>query len=76
MKHNRKEHLFETDVKYFILYNELLKTERYWRNSGQYFMAQECEKRAKCLLNENIDDYKKVTHTEHLYCPTRKMKCV
>jgi len=76
MKHTRKIHLFETNPEYLILYNGLLKDETYWRNSGQYFMAQECDRRAKCLLNENIDDYDKVTHTEHLYCPTRKMKCV
>ena len=76
MRNNRKEHLFEKDVKYLILYNELLKTERHWRNSGQYFMARECERRAKCLLNENIEDCNKVTNTEHLYCPTRKMNCV
>ena len=76
MKFVRKKHLFENDIQYLILYNELLKTERYWRNNGQYFMAKECERRAKCLLNENIEDYNKITHTEDLYCPTRKMKCV
>ena len=76
MKHKRNIHLFETNPEYVILYQELLKNENYWRNSGQYFMARECERRAKCLLNENIDDYNKVTHTEDLYCPTKKMKCV
>jgi hypothetical protein len=76
MKHKRNIHLFETNPEYVILYQELLKNENYWRNSGQYFMARECGRRAKCLLNENIDDYKKVTHTEDLYCPTKKMKCV
>ena len=35
-------------------------------------MARECDRRAKCLLNENITDYDKITHTEELYCPTRK----
>ena len=75
-KRIKKVHLFEKEPLYLVKYLDMIKQEEYWRNSGQYFMARECERRAKCLLNENIDDYKKVTHTEDLYCPTKKMKCV
>ena len=72
MKYKRKLHLFEVHPEYLLIYQGLLKDERIWSNSGQYYMARECDRRAKCLLNENITDYDKITHTEELYCPTRK----
>jgi len=50
------------------------KEERMWRNSGQYYMAMECNRRCLALLNENISDYKTYLKTESLYCPTKKLK--
>ena len=70
---NRREKNFlETDFDSMLLYQNLLKNETYWRNNGQYFIAKEYEKRAKLLLNGDIENASLVVKTEGLYCPTRK----
>lgn len=71
-QYKRKKHLFDTQPEYVIKYMELKKAEVYWRNNGQYFMAKECERRAKCLEAENIGGYESYRKTEELYCDTRK----
>jgi hypothetical protein len=65
-------HLFETDPNMLIEYLQIQKEERVWRNSGQYYMARECQRRSLALLNENIADFKTHLKTESLYCPTKK----
>mgnify|MGYP006273278033 CR=1 FL=1 len=70
--HNQK-HTIETDVNCGILYRELIKNERFWRNNGQYYLAKEYENRIKLLLNNQIEEALKVVKTEGKYCPTRKM---
>ena len=72
MKFKTEPHYFTKEPEYLLLYNELLKNESYWRGSGQYFMAQECQRRAKCLLDGNIEGYKQVVHSEKLFFPTKK----
>ena len=42
-----KKHFLETDSQSMLLYQNLLKNEKYWRNSGQYYLAKEYEKRAR-----------------------------
>ena len=66
-------HLFETDPNMLREYLQVQKEERIWRNSGQYFMAMECQRRAMALMNQNIDAYKTYLKTESLYCPTKKI---
>jgi len=72
MKRKIKIHLFETNPEYGLIYQNLLKQERLWMNSGQYFMAKECQGRAARLLNEDISEIHIVIPTERLYCPTKK----
>ena len=72
MRKQQKKHLFETKPEYVLKYLDMLKQETYWRNNGQYFMAKECERRAKCLESENIGGYESYRKTEELYCDTRK----
>jgi hypothetical protein len=45
-----------------------------WSNSGQYIMAAEESKRAKCLEIGNIKAYEHYTPSEKLYMSTRKNK--
>lgn len=68
-----QKHAIETDVNCGILYRELVKNERFWRNNGQYYLAKEYENRIKLLLNNQIEEASKVVKTEGKYCPTRKM---
>jgi len=67
MKFKKEPHYFTKEPKYLILYNELIKNESFWRNSGQYFMARECNRRAKCLLDGNKEGYQQVIHSEDLF---------
>jgi hypothetical protein len=73
MKRQIKIHLFQTNPEYDRIYQDLLKQERVWRSTGQYFMAKECERRAARLLNEDISEIQIVIPTERLYCPTKKL---
>ena len=67
-----KRHIMQDDFDLTLLYLDLLKSEKYWRNSGQYFMSRECRRRAICLEKENIGGYESYQCTENLYCSTRK----
>jgi hypothetical protein len=71
-KRIKKKHLFEKEPLYLLKYLEMLKEEKHWHNSGQYYMARECRKRALCLEKENIGGYESYQKTESLYCPTKK----
>ena len=73
MKRQRKIHLFETNPEYGIIHRDLLKQGRFWRGSGQYFMAQACFAKAAQLLSENTEGFDPVVKTEGLYCPTKKL---
>tara|TARA_B110000902_G_scaffold211688_1_gene242517 strand:+ start:85 stop:324 length:240 start_codon:yes stop_codon:yes gene_type:complete len=71
--HFKKEpHFFLKEPEYLLQYLELIKNEKYWRNSGQYHMAKECERRAKCLLNKDMIGFLSVEHSEHLLYPIKK----
>ena len=71
-QYKRKKHLFEIEPEYILKYLDMLKQECHWRNNGQYFMAQECLRRAKCLEAENVTGYESYRKTEELYCDTKK----
>ena len=72
-ENQNQKHTIETDVNCGILYRELIKNERFWRNNGQYYLAKEYENRIKLLLNNQIEEAMKIVKTEGKYCPTRKM---
>ena len=76
MKFKKEKHLLEREPEYALIYDRLLKDEKYWRNNGQYFMARECQRRAYNLLNDNIKEYLDYRKTEDLYCPTKKNKFI
>lgn len=59
----------ELNPEYNLKYYELLREARIWNNSGQYWLAQEADRRSKCLLNGNIQDYEKQTHSHELAYP-------
>ena len=69
MPRKNEPHFLELNPEYNLKYHELQKETRIWTSSGQYWLAQEAERRAKCLLNGNIDDYKKQTHSHELSYP-------
>lgn len=68
-----KKHVMRDDFELTLLYLDLLKSEKYWRNSGQYYIAKNYELRAKYLLNGDIKGAKVPVKTEGLYCPTKKL---
>ena len=72
MKRKIKIHLFQTNPEYNLIHQDLLKQERVWRSTGQYYLAKVCERRAARLLNEDISEAHKPLSTEGLYCPVRK----
>tara|TARA_Y100000817_G_C16858442_1_gene544922 strand:+ start:2522 stop:2773 length:252 start_codon:yes stop_codon:yes gene_type:complete len=69
----QKRHSMQDDSELALLYIELLKNEKYWRNSGQYYIARNYEMRAKSLLNGDIEGAKVPVKTEGFYCPTKKI---
>jgi|TARA_B110000285_G_C14954462_1_gene528461 hypothetical protein len=72
MKRETKKHLFEINPEYNLIYQNIMKQERVWRNTGQYHLAKVCEVRAARLLNGDISEAHKPVSTEGLYCPVRK----
>ena len=69
MKQTIRKHFFELNPEYHLKYYELKKEFTLWNNSGQYWLAKEADRRAKCLLNGNIDDYYKQVHSHELSYP-------
>ena len=62
------------DNNYLLEYFSLLKEARTWASQGQTRLSMEAERRAKCLLNGNVNEYKKQIHSEHLFVRTNKFK--
>ena len=50
-----------------IQYYQLLKDSKKWYACGQVKMGMEYERRANAVLNGNVEEYKRVVHSEHLY---------
>jgi hypothetical protein len=67
MPYIRRPSFLETSSYYTIKYHEVLKEARIWNSTGQYFLGQEAERRAKCLLIGNINGYEQRKHSEHLF---------
>ena len=72
---NRRHHqqpqntFLQDNPEYHIKYYELLKEARVWNNTAQYWLGQETNRRAACLLNGDIEGYKLVRHSDELYYP-------
>lgn len=60
------ESFLEKNINYMLIYQELLKDERVWANTGQYWLAKEAGRRATCLLNGDVDGYLQWTKSEDL----------
>ena len=73
-KYDEGPHLFETNVYYFIQYNQLLRDMNVWNGSGQYWLGKECERRANCLLKNDIPGYEQVKHSDELFYKTKKFQ--
>ena len=67
MGRKNEKHFLELNPEYHLKYYELIRDARIWNSIGQYWLGKECERRANCLLNGNIEGYKEVKHTEALY---------
>lgn len=59
---------------YHGIYLDLMKTANMWEKSGQYLMASEDYRRAKCLEHGNVKAYEHTVKPETLYMSTRKNK--
>jgi len=70
--YTKEKHLMDINVFYHIEYKRLLKEANYWNGSGQYWLGQESERRANAIKIENLDEYKKITHSEKLFFKTKK----
>ena len=66
--------LFKQSPEYYKKYLEHIKLSKMWSNNGQYLMASEEFKRAKCLELGNVKAYEHYTPPEQLYMSTRKNK--
>lgn len=63
---------YATRGNYMLEYTRLLKEARVWGAQGQSKLSMEAERRAKCLLAGNVDDYRRQTHSEQLFVRTKK----
>ena len=72
MKYTSKDNFLISNPEYNILYQNLLKEERVWNNSGQYWLGKEAEKKAIGLLNGNLEQAKVITKTEQFFYKTNK----
>ena len=69
-RHQQSQNTFlQENPQYHIKYYELRKEARVWNNTGQYWLGQEANRRAACLLNGDIEGYKLVRHSDELYYP-------
>ncbi|MBG01820.1 MAG: hypothetical protein CL470_06070 [Acidimicrobiaceae bacterium] len=64
MGYKREKHLLEIEAGYNLIYERLLKEARIWNNSGQYWLANESMRKAKQLLNGNVEGCEAATRTE------------
>ena len=67
-KNHRVQNNFLLDnPEYHLLYIQLLKEGRVWNSISQYLLGDEANRRAKCLLNGDVDGYKNVRYSDQLY---------
>ena len=76
-KRYQKQNNYEAEFliknpEYHLIYLELLKEARTWHGSGQYWLENECNRRAECLSRGAVDGYKMKEHSEELFFPTKK----
>jgi len=65
--YTKEKHIMEMNPFYHLEYRRLVKDADFWNSSGQYWLGQECNRRANAILIENLDEYKKITHSEKLF---------
>jgi hypothetical protein len=53
----------ERNPEHNLTYHRLLKEERMWLGQGQYWLSKEAGRRAKCLLDGDVEGSKVVTVT-------------
>jgi hypothetical protein len=70
--YNVSNTFLQDNTGYFITYHELCKEATVWNNSGQYWLGKEAERRAKCLLNGDVNGYMQHKKQEELFIKTRK----
>jgi len=68
-QHQSRNTFLQDNPEYHIKYYELRKEARVWNNSGQYWLSQEANRRAACLLNGDVDGYKTLKHSHDLCYP-------
>jgi len=73
MNRRHKQHsqntFLQDNPEYHLKYNELLKEARVWNSEAQYWLSLEATRRAKCLLNGDVDGYKQRKHSHELCYP-------
>ena len=52
---------------YHLIYLQLLKDARVWNSTSQYWLGAEATRRAKSLVNGDIDGYKIIKYSDQLY---------
>ena len=73
--HKISNHTFlQLNPEYHLIYLGLLKEAKTWRGSGQYWLGDDCIKRANCLTRGDINGSKITKHSEDLFHPTKKFK--
>ena len=70
--HKPEIHFLQKNPEYMIHYTTLQKEYNVWANSSQYWLARDTERRMTALMNGNIDEFEKVSHSEQLFMKTRK----
>ena len=62
----------QTNPEYYLQYHELQKEMRTWNGMGQYWLANEAERRSNALMNGNLDEFNKKIQSEVLFHKTKK----
>jgi len=65
--YKREETLIETDASYYVIYTQLRKDARVWNSMAQYWLGDECNRRASALLRGDVEQYNVVKHSNDLY---------
>jgi len=63
----REPSFIELNPEYHLIYNQLRKEARIWNSTSQYWLGNECNRRADALLRGDIAQYKIVKHSHELY---------
>ena len=72
MKQPREKHYFFTNDECHHRYYELLKEAIIWNNTGQYWLARECELLANKLLKGDSNVVNVIVKTEGHFYKTKK----